>query len=558
MAPTHDLLALFGALDRSVVVADDPKWTQLVETYLPGTTGPGRQGWYDQVLDLMRLLAPNPDAVPTPSLDTALQNLSELVHDISPQAPPEPLPSDSAPEALPPGEDADWTLGNAGAPNLTSTQKTQLFYAAAILAVLAPQAPPAAELGRLATNLGVLDDFYGLAGDPLPIDEASSADDLGSARSSRIGVIKKWLTPERFAGNDAWPQLIAGVLHDDPTAIRPEVANVALVFGTGSMTIRSGSGAMAADTAAVGSVTEIDGNLCAVLTTDASRPDVTIGQIKAIVDPLNWDQLSRFFVKMPKLPATADGCSRVLEHVSTQPDAFQLKTALKYWKADFGKPAAGQPDPAGIVNYELTENRIGTGDNGLVLVDNGYIRMGPNVRDGVLSPGVRITTSKMVAIQGCSVTATAMFINMLGWSSLGNAMLFDSAKRPPGSYTRPLQPWQPSPEAPATGAAAAAAAGQGNSTTAPPPPPPYGAYSSVFGELAKAWAQSVTQAAASATTLAAKWSKNGLTMAYLIDESTKLGGQLASQPWRYLATAQKPVPTSPGPGTGTATSGGGT
>ncbi|SHW19275.1 Uncharacterised protein [Mycobacteroides abscessus subsp. abscessus] len=552
MAPTHDLLALFGALDRSVVVADDPKWTQLVESYLPGTTGPGRQGWYEQVVNLMRLLAPNPDAVPTPSLDTAVQNLSALVHRISPAEPPA---SDSAAETIPPDEDADWTLGNAGAPNLTATQKSQLFYAAAMLAVLAPQAPPEAELDRLATNLGVLDDFYGLAGDPLPIDEAGSADDLTSTRSNRIGVIKSWLTPARFAGIEEWPRLVTGVLQEDATAIRPEVANVALVFGTGSMTMRSGTGGMSADTGAVGAVTEIDGTLCAVLTTDASRPDVTIKQIKDIVDPLNWDQLSRFFVKMPKMPCTAEGSSRVLEHVSTQPDAYQLKTALKYWKANFGKAdaAAGQPDPAGIVNYELSDNRIGTGDNGLVLVDNGYIRVGPNVRDGVQSPGVRITTSKMVAIQGCSVTATAMFINMLGWSSLGNSMLFDSVKRPPSSYTRPLQPWQPSPEA---ATATGIAAGQGKPATTAPTPPPAGTYSSIFGELAKAWAQSVTQAATSATTLATKWSKNGLTVQDLIDESTKLGGQFASQPWRYLAAAQQPVPAPPG--TGTTTTGGAT
>ena len=83
-----------------------------------------------------------------------------------------------------------------------------------------------------------------------------------------------------------------------------------------------------------------------------------------------------------------------------------------------------------------------------------------------------------------------------------------------------------------------------------------GTYSSIFGELAKAWTQSVTQAATSATTLATKWSKNGLTVQDLIDESTKLGGQFASQPWRYLAAAQQPAPAPPG--TGTTTTGGAT
>lgn len=550
MAPTQDLLALFGALDRSVVTIGDSSWTQLVETYVPGTTGPGRQGWYGELLNLMRQLAPDSTRVENPSLDTAVANLNTLVSALSPVPTEEPAVSDFRAPGLPSDENADWTLGNAGAPNFTATQKGQLFYAAAVLAVLVPQAPAGSEIAALAAKIDVLDNFYGFVGDPLPIDLTGATDDALSSmsvtRTSRIDAIKAWLTPTRFTGNDVWPYLIAGILKDNKAAILPEISSTPMLFATGSMTIRSASGGPSTQTGAAAAVGMIAGIPCAVLTTDASRTDVSIGAVKAIVDPLNWDQLSRFFTAMPKLAGNAKGASQVLEHVSTEPNAFELKTALKYWKEDFGtvNTGAGQTDPAGIINYELSDHRAGTGDCGLVLVDNGYIHIGPNLHDGVYSPGVRVKTSKMVAIEGCSVTATAMFINVLGWAALGNSMLFDSAKRPATSYTRPLVSWQVSPE---TGASNNAA-GQNNPPQDPPTPPvqlPTGVFAGAFGEMAKLWAQALTQTSTSAAALATKWSTNSLTVQDLIDESAKLGGQLASGPWEYLAAAQKQLATPP-------------
>jgi hypothetical protein len=551
MAPAHDLLALFGALDRSVVESGDPQWTQLVEAYLPGTTGPGRHGWYDQTLDLMRRFAPDSTGVENPTLNAALQNLSELVRAISPVlvATPRDSAYQNATGTLD-DENDDWTLGGVGAPALTATQKAQLFYGAAVLGVLVPQAPAGSEFAALAVDLDVLDDFYGFVGDPPAADVAGITDDervqILTTRTSRIATIKAWVTPGTFTGNTAWPQLITGILKDDQTAILPEIANVPVLFATGSMKILSATGDPGAQSDATAAVTVIDGITCAVLTTDASRTDVEIGAVKAIVDPLNWDQLSRFFTTMPKLPCNAQGASQVLEHVSTDPDAFNLITALKYWKEDFGQPnaAAGQPDPAGIVNYELSDDRAGTGDCGLVLVDSGYIHIGPNIHDGVRSPGVRVKTSKMVAIEGCSVTATAMFINMLGWAALGNSMLFDSAKRPANSYARKLQPWQVSPET----TPVITTAGQDNSDPPDPTLPvtlPTGVFAGMFGEMAKLWAQAVAQTSTSAATLATKWSTNALTVQDLIDESTKLGGQLASGPWQYLAAAQQQLATPP-------------
>lgn len=506
MVPTHDLLALFGALDRSVVAANDSQWTQLVETYLPGTTGPGRQGWYDQVLTLMRRLAPNPAGIPTPSLDGALQNLSQTIQ----------------------------ASADSDAPHLAPAHKGHLLYAAAILDCLASRAPAGTEIAALAGNRDVLDDFYGLVGHRPATDQ--TATDTGTetdARSSRIGAIRNRLTPENFPHNAAWPQVISGILRDEHTAIAPEIASIPPVFAAGSMKISPAAGQ---STQAGAAVTEIDGTLCAVLTTDASRADVEIAAVKAIVDPLNWDQLSRFFTRMSKLPCNAKGASQVLEHVSTQPDAFQLVTALKYWKEDLGS--------AGIINYELSDSRAGTGDNGMLLIDNGYIHIGPNVRDGKVQPGVRIKTSKAVAIEGCSVTATTMLVHLLGWSALGNSMLFESTKRDAGSYARPLVGWQVSPEIPA----ATTAAAPGVPPQGPPTPSiqaPAGAFAAMFGQMTELWMQALVQTTTSATSLATKWSTNNLTVQDLIDESTKLGGQLASGPWQYLAATERRLGAPP-------------
>lgn len=543
MAPLQDLLAVYGAIDQSVVAAADPQWSALVEQYLPGTTGPGRQGWYSDIQALVRRLSPDSTGVEFPDLAGAVSNLTDTVRQLSPVAAQEFAGSSSSSDqpAVPADIAGDWTLGGTEAPVFTPANRAQLFYAGAVLKVLLPQAPAAAAEQLAGITGDEFDIFLGFAGDPTA-EELSGFDSSAVSkevprRITRTQELNTLLAANVFSGNATWPDLLAG----GSDAIRTDVMAVPLVFATKSMSVTADGQAASSASA---EVAEIDGNYCAVLRTDTTRSGVTVAAIKSIVDPLNWDQLSRFFVKMPKIEADARGASQVLEHVSTLPDKFQLKTALKYWKEDFG--SAAQPaDVAGIINYELSDQRGGTGDSGLVLVDNGYIHVEPaQSPDG--TPAVRVRTSKMVAIQGCSVTATAMLINVIGWSTMGNAMLFDSAKRAPKSYQRPLVGWIPSPEGPGGGGAAPQA---GNAIPADPakqaPQLPAGALGGLIGELAGMWAQAVTEGANSASKLAVKWSKNDLTVADVIAESTQLGGFLASQPWRYLAQAQQHLSTPP-------------
>jgi hypothetical protein len=118
-----------------------------------------------------------------------------------------------------------------------------------------------------------------------------------------------------------------------------------------------------------------------------------------------------------------------MEEVGTD---FRMKTALKYWK--------GTLDDGGIfVNYDLDDDR--TGDDGLVLVDSGYIVVQPLKPGGTAAPGVLVHTSKEVRIQGVSPTATAAMSCLLGWADFGREMLLNATKLPPGEK---LEGWKPS------------------------------------------------------------------------------------------------------------------
>lgn len=78
MATLHSLLALYGALDDAVVAVDDPNVTARVEAFLPGTTGPGRQGWFDDLRRFVRQLSVDPEQTEFPSRTAALREFAEM------------------------------------------------------------------------------------------------------------------------------------------------------------------------------------------------------------------------------------------------------------------------------------------------------------------------------------------------------------------------------------------------------------------------------------------------------------------------------------------------
>ncbi|MCT7658123.1 hypothetical protein [Mycobacterium deserti] len=146
----------------------------------------------------------------------------------------------------------------------------------------------------------------------------------------------------------------------------------------------------------------------------------TLEQVKAVLEPQNWDQtLPTFFCAMKPEGQDDSNWSRVLECVSTECGEYELQTPLKYWK---GRDQEG--NTAGIyLNYDLDSSRRRA--NTLVEVDSGYIWV-----TEIPSGGIRIRTSKALKIKGLSPTATAALACFSGWAQVGIDMVANAADDP--------------------------------------------------------------------------------------------------------------------------------
>lgn len=78
MATLHSLVALYGALDDAVVAVDDDHVTNTVEAFLPGSTAPGRRGWFTEIRGLVRRLSVDPEQTEFPTRTAALREFAEL------------------------------------------------------------------------------------------------------------------------------------------------------------------------------------------------------------------------------------------------------------------------------------------------------------------------------------------------------------------------------------------------------------------------------------------------------------------------------------------------
>jgi hypothetical protein len=517
MAALHSLLAIYGAFDQSVVEANDPGWTARVEQFLPGTTGENQRGWFSELKNLVNRLAPNVTAAEFPDVVDALDELTNVANDMS---------------------GGDFPVSETEPPPLTTTDIAKLLYIFAVGFTLAPEAP------RTSVNFSAfavpgpdrVEAILGLAAEPRTTiyRAAGPGPRTDEDRAEQIAGLLDLILTE-FTSFQSWSGVMTSALNRGLVSLEVATAPIPLagIVVAGAEQFHKGSRAAAA-------VTQIDANYCAVMTTDCWQEEkgLTVDRVKAIVDPRNWARLHPFFCQMDDKPPDGRGASQVLEHVSTDKASYHLKTALKNWRKDFGGGA--------ILNYELadTDTRVGTGDSGLVLVDSGYIHISENKLADGTPKGVRIRTSKMVAIEGTSVTATAIFMLSLGWAAAGHAMLFDNAVNPPGGGS--LVPWSTNPEKP-PGSTGAGAGGTPRQPGSPPPQLPAGATGALVKEAARIWADCVQATTTDATKIMNKWYKGGLTIQDLLEYTTALGGRLASEPWRYIDEMSKRLPATPSP-----------
>ncbi|MGH3523016.1 MAG: hypothetical protein ACRDU4_09335, partial [Mycobacterium sp.] len=189
----------------------------------------------------------------------------------------------------------------------------------------------------------------------------------------------------------------------------------------------------------------VRGHLCVVLTTDFASTQVSLDELKNVIDPLNWDKCLPFFCYMQKEPTRPDGWSRVLEHVSTTCSIAgtpQMATPLKYWKG----PGKNEqlPQPSAWVDYALDDDPApGENGDGRMVVDEGFIRMTSTVGDSN-QKGVRVRTRKVAGFRNLAYFPAALFACVMGYAYQGEGMLFGGvAKRPKGG-SPDWKDWEPS------------------------------------------------------------------------------------------------------------------
>jgi hypothetical protein len=272
------------------------------------------------------------------------------------------------------------------------------------------------------------------------------------------------------------------------------------------------------------------GHLCVVLTTEFVSSQVSLDQLKDVIDPLNWAKCLPFFCSMDPEPTRPDGWSRVLEHVSMTcpiPNTPQMVTPLKYWKGQ----GTNQPstEPSAWVDYALDDDpAAGEVGDGRMVVDQGFIRMTSTVGNSA-QDGVRVRTRKVAGFRDLAYFPAALFACVMGYGDAGMGMLLggvSSRATNPAGWTS----WDPSTYTGASGSASGASgsAQQGQSAECGDPT------SSAVALAVEMVNECIDEMSKKSAAIAAKWATGVAPVAETVTYSADLAARLATDPWRYL------------------------
>jgi hypothetical protein len=503
--PAQAVLALYGALDEAVTTTGSPEVEAIVARYLPGSTGTNA-GWYEQLLVLIgHRQSDFTSRTTVPSLGQALTVLQQ---------------------GLATATSASATVKGAGK---LATSK------AGVKKAVKKAAPPAKKAAKKAAAR---------ADDPAeqrPLSTVQKARTVfaiatlsqlpGWYLQSTVG--KSWA--EEFsrtleaAGGSAGNDLLDFLrLHlNDRTGYSKVVA------------LAADKGLISRDVALVPlcqpKLMTMRGFVCLVITTEFERDDISLNDLKNVIDPRNWDKcLSTFFCEMEPKDARDDGWSRVLEHVSTTcwiPQTH-MKTPLKYWKSD--DQDAQQP-PTACVDYALDDKPLSDakGDE-LIVVDEGFIRMTSTVNDATKG-GVQVRTKKVVGFRNSALTPWGVLACSMGYGDQGIDMLIGGVEQynKDGGQgwtswlksTAPTVPPAPDPK----------------DAPAQPVPPIDTDPSRRAVELAVEMVnECIDDMSEKSAAIAAKWASGVLPIAETMTYSADLAARLAIDPWRYLERLRSP------------------
>lgn len=474
MDPVRHILEIYGAIDRAVTDSEDPALRAAADALIPGVSA--HPGWYKT---LHAFLYPDEEFEP-PTVEHALSELA--------------------------GADADT------AP-LTNSQKVRLLYALSSVVRLNTVAP----LGAVPTfDVGAAD-FTGnlrralakVAPEPDELPESISSASFADAAESRGRAPASEVTPEQLQ------DFLAGVASsfqsrkDFDVAVRPLAA----------ATLRSGTALD--EPLCETSIATINGVRCVVIDTAFGADDLSLENLKSIVNPYNWHtNYPQFFLEMriQPPPDLTDGWHRVREKVRVV-QGFDLLTPLKYLPyEDKSRPLEA------TLEYDLDESRLDSGDR-KVTVDRGYIRLASTDAADPTALGVQVSTRKIVHIKGIEPWIQALLVCQCGYGTSSADFLLKAARNPaPGSKPFPYYPDGKSP---------------GGTTPAPGSTPPTIHFVPAAVEV---WTETAEDLTNSYLNLAEKWLTGGVTYADVADYYRKVGGDLASAPWNYLRAMTTPRP----------------
>jgi hypothetical protein len=266
----------------------------------------------------------------------------------------------------------------------------------------------------------------------------------------------------------------------------------------------------------------VDGLRCAVIDTVLCSDDIKLNDLKAIVNPFNWNEnYPDFFIRMAPFrdPFRSDRWRRVLETVGFKGlGGFEITTALKYYP----DPTVGECEAR--LDYDLDDPTPGPGD-GQVLVDRGYINMWATKGDPDV-PGVRVRTRKVIHISGLSPFAQQRLVCLTGYGTASSEFLFgpasDLSKRTDPvpvefEYYKHDQQPQEEPE-----------------TSASEPS------THVVATAVNLWTDAVEGVASDYFDMAEKWMAGGLRLSDVTDFSQKVTGRLVSSPLEFLERVSQP------------------
>jgi hypothetical protein len=472
MSTLRAILEIQGCLDTAVVTTQDPRVMQIADAFLPGTSA--NPQWYPEIEAFMLPRGADGESEP-PTRADPVEAMEEFQKDWRERG--------LRPNAV---EASRFIYGLGAVIHLTQTVSTDML-------------PFRGLFDDDAEQRELLSTVFALTGGQDPSDDAYRlyADQFDQIRD---------LFVDQFNGWGDWyvvaPQLVQlGVLTRYAASVPLCVASVVTVDGIESL----------------------------VVDTELSSYDVSLNDLKAVMDPRNWSKdCPSFFCDMEYRGLRTDNWRRVLETVGycSYPTWIspRLVTMLKFYKSTVNDPDRHEAR----LDYDLNDPVPDPASDGKITVDRGFINMWTAPKRDPAQPPVFVRTRKVCHIDGLRPYTMKRFVCAYYGSAMA-VMLFGSALNY-GAGDTDYVPWEdPSNEVPGDGNPQGQGGQQGGKGKQKPPPD-----NSVVSTAISMVAKCVQDLTVKQFDLADKWMSGQLTVDDLKQYSAEVGARIASDPWKFI------------------------